>query len=93
VSVEPRPEPPGARVDEEEREADDDRRKRRSTSAFRTAFPRNGCRTRTSAHATPKIVFRGTAMSAIRSVSQSACRKSGSVIALQTGSRPCWKVR
>ena len=41
----------------------------------------------------PKIVFSGTAMSAIRIVSQRACRKSGSVIAFQTGPRPFSNVR
>ena len=42
---------------------------------------------------TPKIVFSGTAMSAISIVSQKACTAAGVVIDSHTGVRPCWKVR
>ena len=38
-------------------------------------------------------VFAGTTMSAMSTVSQSACSALGAVAASQTGPSPCWKVR
>src|SRR5262245_44090183 len=61
-------------------------------TAFKRAFPRKRWRTMTSAHRTPKTVFNGTAMSAIRIVSQRAWRNSGSVTAFQKGEKPCSNV-
>src|ERR1035438_1097140 len=50
-------------------------------------------RTSTSAQPTPKIVFSGTAIAAIRTDSQSALIAAGVVIQLQAVAKPCSNVR
>ncbi len=67
--------------------------KGRSMAAFSNAFPRKVWRTRTSAQSTPKIVFSGTAIATISSVSQKACWASGVVIDSQNALTPCSKAR
>ena len=67
--------------------------KGRRIKASTKALPRKRPRTSASAAITPKIVFSGTAMSAISSVSQNAWTAAGVVIDCHTGSRPCSKVR
>src|SRR5436305_6462497 len=61
-------------------------------SAESSALPRNSRRTMRRAIVIPKIVFSGTTMSAILSVSSSALTASGSVIESQTGASPPEKV-
>ena len=70
-----------------------DSAKGRLMTASTKALPRKRPRTSASAVITPKIVFSGTAMSAISSVSQKACTAAGVVIDCHTGARPCSKVR
>src|SRR6266511_924277 len=65
----------------------------RSTMAFTIVLPRKRWRARTTARATPKTVFTGTATSASASVSQSAWRASGAVTAAQKTPSPSPKAR
>src|SRR5512142_1552480 len=65
-----------------------DTAKGRSMSAERSALPGNSRRTMTSAIVMPKIVFKGTAISAISRVSLSAATASRAVIASHTGPTP-----
>ncbi len=57
-----------------------------------TAFPFHLWRTSRSAQTTPKIVFSGTAIATMISVSFSACSPSGEVIASSGGEIPSSKV-
>ena len=70
-----------------------DSAKGRLMTASTKALPRKRPRTSASAVMTPKIVFSGTAMSAISIVSQKAWTAAGVVIDCHTGIRPCSKVR
>ena len=60
--------------------------------ASMTAFQRDLWRTSSSAQPTPKIVFSGTAIATISSVSFSACDRSGVVIASSGGPIPSLNV-
>ena len=64
----------------------------RSMSAESSAFPRKSRRTIRSAMVIPKIVFSGTVISVILSVSSRAATASGVVSASHTGARPPEKV-
>jgi hypothetical protein len=70
-----------------------ERARGRLIAASTTALPRKRPRTSASAVTTPKVVLRGTAISAISMVSQKAWTAAGVVTDCQTGSRPCSKVR
>ena len=62
-------------------------------SASSSALPRKRPRTSTSAVSTPKIVFSGTAIAAISSVSQNALIAAGVVTDSITAPRPGSSVR
>ncbi len=62
--------------------------KGRSMSAESSAFPRKSRRTIRSAMVMPKIVFSGTVIRVILSVSTSAATASGEVSEFHTGARP-----
>jgi hypothetical protein len=95
-SGQPPAEPAVAPVDEDQRQADDDRGdgERQVDESAEERLPPHPAAGRSPAPSpTPKIVFAGTAMATITSVSQNACCASGVVTASQAGASPCSKVR
>ena len=64
-----------------------------STRASSSQAPGKRWRAKMMETPTPKIVLSGTATRATSSVSQSACRASGALMASHAAPSPCWKAR